>query len=156
MRFIVDTNVGKLTKWLRILGYDTVFFKGKDDSEIISQALKEDRILLTRDTHLMEWGLIRDGRIRTLLVRSDNPDMQLVQVLEELGIKEFPGPFTVCLECNSSLVEIDRAAAVNSVPPYVFRTQRDFKVCPKCQRTYWRGTHWEIMKKRIGDLVRDI
>src|SRR5512137_533387 len=100
MKFIADTNVGKLAKWLRMLGFDTLFFTGKQDVEIISWALKDNRILLTRDTHLMEWGLIRDGRVQALLINSDDPDIQVSQVIRELDIREFPKPFSLCLVCN--------------------------------------------------------
>ena len=68
MKFIVDANVGKLVKWLRMMGYDTLFFRGDEDAEMVAQALIENRILLTRDTHLMEWGAICSGRIKALLL----------------------------------------------------------------------------------------
>lgn len=155
MRFIVDTNAGKLAKWLRMLGYDAAFFNGKNDSEIIARALKEGRILLTRDTHLIEWGIVRNGQVQTLLVRSDIPDLQITQVIRELGIKEFPGLFSICLECNSRIINIEKTTVADIIPPYVLQTQEEFKLCPQCHRIYWRGTHWDIMQKRIEALLRD-
>ncbi len=149
MRFIVDTNAGKLARRLRMLGYDAVFFNGRDDAEIVSQALKENRILLTRDTHLMEWGVIRDGRVRTLLIQSDIPDLQVSQVIRELDINEFPEPLTLCLECNYPLISANKTEIADIIPRYVMQTQEEFKSCPVCRRIYWRGTHWHIMKKKI-------
>jgi uncharacterized protein len=155
VKFIVDTNVGKLAKWLRMLGYDAVFFTGKDDAELVSRAFKEGRVLLTRDTHIMEWGVVRDGRVRTLLIKSDIPDRQVVQVLQELELRERPEPFSICLDCNSPMVKVEKQGAADMVPPYVFRTQDDFRSCPVCHRIYWRGTHWDIMKRRIENLKLD-
>jgi len=152
MRFIVDTNAGKLAKWLRMLGYDAVFFNGTDDAEVISQAFKENRVLLTRDTHIMEWSVIRSGRVRTVLIRSDDPDIQVSQVIGELGITEFPEPFSICLVCNNPLMKISKIEIADNIPTYVWRTQEEFKLCPVCRRIYWRGTHWAIMKQRIEEL----
>jgi uncharacterized protein len=152
MKFIVDTNVGKLAKWLRMLGFDTSFFTGKQDAEIISQALKDNRILLTRDTHLMEWGVVRDGRVQALLVKSDDPDAQVLQVICELDIKEFPKPFSLCIVCNFPMVEVTKSEIQGIVPPYVLQTQDEFTTCPICHRVFWRGTHWTAMMKRIDNL----
>jgi uncharacterized protein with PIN domain len=152
MKFIVDANVGKLTKWLRLMGHDAIFFDGRNDGDMIALAFSEDRTILTRDTHIMEWGVVKSGRVKTLLIENDDPETQICQVLRDLHI-EVPGnPFTVCLECNVPLVDIAREDVKNRVPPYVFRTQANFLECPKCRRIYWRGTHWQSMVKRLENL----
>jgi len=85
-RFIVDNNVGKLAKWLRMMGYDAVFFGGSDDAYLVAEALAEGRIILTRDTHIMERGVITSGRLKALLINSDKPESQIRQVINTLNL----------------------------------------------------------------------
>ena len=83
-KFIVDSNVGKLAKWLRMLGYDAAFFEGDDDAYMIDRALKESRVILTRDTQVMKRGVITSGRLKAILIDSDQPEPQ-VRRREEPG-----------------------------------------------------------------------
>jgi len=153
MKFIVDANVGKLARWLRLLGYDARFFEGKDDGEMVAAALAEDRVILTRDTHLMEWGVIKRGRIKAVLIEGDDPAAQIRQVVSELRLEPRSQPFTLCLECNYPLRGIAKADIIDRVPPYVFKTQEQFVECPNCHRVYWRGTHWQAMLKKLTKLT---
>lgn len=153
MRFIVDANVGKLARWLRLMGYDTLFFTGGDDGELISSALREQRVILTRDTHIMEWGVVSKGRVRAILIRDDEVEVQVRQVIRELGLKTGLKPFSICLECNAPLRKVEKADIEQRVPPYVFQTQEQFVECPLCLRVYWRGTHWQGMKKKLEAMV---
>lgn len=86
-KFIADNNVGKLVKWLRILGYDTVPFTGPDDADMILQALKEGRVVLTRDTGVMERGVVTSGRLKALLITSEDPEQQMRQVVEAFKLE---------------------------------------------------------------------
>jgi uncharacterized protein len=151
-KFIVDVNVGKLAKLLRMMGYDASSFQSDDDAELISQALLEGRILLTRDTRLMKWGVIRDGHIQAVLLQSDDPHRQIRQVIRDLNMDVAPAPFTICLECNRPLTTVDKSGLQDRLPPYVFSTRNEFKQCPVCRRVYWRGTHWTAMVKKLEDL----
>jgi uncharacterized protein with PIN domain len=158
MKFIVDTNVGKLARWLRLLGYDARFYDGADDSELISIAVKEDRFVLTRDTRVMEWGIVSRGRVKALLIQDDGVEAQIRQVITQLHLDHSLDsdssvkPFTVCLECNERLSPVDKADVEHRVPPYVFQTQVQFVECPRCHRVYWRGTHWREMLKKLENL----
>jgi len=156
LKFIVDANVGKLTKWLRLLGYDTRFFEGQDDGEMISIALAEERIILTRDTHIMQWGVVRAGRVKAILVTSDNSDSQMRQVVRDLRLEIAGNAFTLCLECNQSLSAVGKDEVESRVPPYVFLTQDKFLTCPKCGRIYWKGTHWRAMVDKMKGLAREV
>jgi uncharacterized protein with PIN domain len=98
-RFIADQNVGKLTKILRLLGFDAIFFTGQQDSEMVNIALKENRIILTRDTHVPERKIIIGGQVKAVLIASDNIDKQIKQVAEEFTLLDIAEPFTLCLEC---------------------------------------------------------
>ena len=148
-RFIVDHNVGKLAKWLRMMGYDTLFFNGSDDSGMIATALAEGRVLLTRDTQIVKRRLITTGRLKAILITSDEPELQLKQVIGALNLAIHFRPFALCLECNQPLVDRSKGQVKNRVPPYVFQTQEQYMECSSCHRIYWRGTHWQAMTKKL-------
>jgi len=149
LKFIVDNNVGKLAKWLRMMGYDTLFFNGRDDWEMVITALTEGRVILTRDTQIMKRGVVTSGRLKAILIESEEPEQQMRQVAEALNLDCQFRPFTICLECNQPLVERSKQQVQDLVPPYVFQTQSQYMECPACHRIYWRGTHWERMKKKL-------
>ncbi len=148
-KFIVDNNVGKLARWLRMTGYDTVFFSGSDDSGMVAIARAEGRVILTRDTQIMKRRLITSGRLRAILITSDEPERQIKQVKDALNLDLRFRPFSICLECNQPLVERSKEQVKEQVPPHVFKTQDQYMECPACHRLYWRGTHWQAMTKRL-------
>lgn len=151
-RFIVDHNVGKLARWLRMMGYDSLFFSGSNDSDMVRQALAERRIILTRDTAIMKRQVVTSGLLGAVLIESEEPDQQIRQVIHHLDLDPRFRPFTLCLECNMPLVERKPDEVRGRVPPYVFKTQRQYMECPACHRIYWRGTHWTAMMRRLERL----
>jgi uncharacterized protein len=152
-KFIVDENAGKLTKALRMLGFDTVFFQGREDSYLLRIALTENRIVLTRDTHIPERQVITSGRLRAVLIRSEYVHLQTAQVINSLKLQRFLRPFTRCLEDNRILVMRTREEVRDRVPLYVWQTQNDYVECPQCRRIYWKGTHWEAMIKTLEHIT---
>jgi len=146
--------VGKLAKWLRIMGYDTLFFNGSDDSGMIAIALAEDRVILTRDTQIMKRRVVTSGQLKAILIQSDEPERQMRQVIDSLNLDWQFKPFTICLECNQPLMERSKQQVSNLVPPYVFQTQSQYMECPACHRIYWRGTHWQAMTKKLEKLMK--
>lgn len=148
-KFIVDINVGKLAKWLRLMGYDTLLFKDEDDGEMIKIASQQNRIILTRDSQFMKRRLITEGKIKAILVKGDNFKIQLQQIASALDLDFEFKPFSLCLECNESLIEKNKDKVRNIVPPYVFKTQSHYMECPSCHRIYWHGTHWQAMSKEL-------
>ncbi len=155
LKFIVDNNAGKLAKWLRIMGYDTLFFNGSDDSGMIAIALAEDRVILTRDTQIIKRRVVTSGRLKAILIQSDEPERQMRQVIDTLNLDWQFKPFTICLECNQPLVERSKQQVKDLVPPYVFKTQSQYMECPACHRIYWRGTHWQAMTKKLEKFIKD-
>lgn len=155
MKFIVDHNVGKLTRWLRMMGYDTLFFTGEDDRQMIITALNEGRVILTRDTQVMARGVVANGKIRALLIRSDKQEEQISQVVEELKLDTERDLFSRCLECNSLLEPRAKQEVEGRVPEHVFKTQERFFECPGCHRIYWQGTHWQAMRQKLAGLTKD-
>jgi uncharacterized protein with PIN domain len=147
--------VGKLARWLRMMGFDSVFFTGADDSELVKQALAEDRVLLTRDTGIFQRRAVKSGKLRAVLFDSEEPEQQMRRLLAEFELVKEARPFTLCLECNKPLVEKNRDEVKDHVPPYVFTSQTHYVECPFCRRIYWRGTHWQAMKKKLQKLAAD-
>ena len=154
IKFIVDNNVGKLAKWLRIMGYDSVFFADIDDSRMVARALAEDRVILTRDTEIMKRRVVTIGRLKAILLTSEESEEQLRKVIETLNLDCQFSPFTICLECNQPLVEKSKDEVKDRVPAHVFQTQNQYMECPTCQRIYWRGTHWEAMSRKLERLKK--
>jgi uncharacterized protein with PIN domain len=152
-RFIVDINVGKLARWLRMIGYDTQLFDHRDDNRLIHIAMTENRVILTRDTQMMKRRVITTSVLKAVFISSDNPHKQIHQVIKELGLKSNFNPFSLCLECNQPLVKINREDVKDRVPPYVYQTQPHYVECPKCHRIYWQGTHWQAMARKLESLI---
>ena len=152
IKFIADEMLGKLSKWLRILGYDTLYARGMKDSTIARIAIAEGRILLTRDNSLVK----KKGLKRCILIQSDHVMDQVKQVVKELHLSSPGNTFSRCIICNILLEPLSKEEACKRVPPYVCMTQKAFGICPACGRIYWKGTHYERMKKRIREIYGDI
>jgi uncharacterized protein with PIN domain len=144
-RFICDAMLGKLAKWLRVLGYDTTYRPDLDDAELVRLSWLEGRIILTRDTRLAARKVAR----RNLVIAHDHVERQLEQVVKQLRLKVEQTAFTRCLVCNEELFAVDKEAVRNLVPPFVFATHDSFARCPNCGRHYWKGTHWQQMLERL-------
>jgi uncharacterized protein with PIN domain len=150
MTFIVDGMLGKLAKWLKILGFDALFLPA-DDDRILAAARREGRTLLTRDRELIR----RAGRHPALLIESTTWPDQVRQVLARFDLYGEARPFTRCLECNALLEPFSRAAAAQIVPPHVLEKSSSFSLCPGCGRVYWAGTHQAEMERTIRELLRN-
>ena len=138
MRLVADAMLGRLAKWLRVLGYDTLYWRG-DDAGLVRLALAENRLLLTRDTRLP--SRLPPGR--TLLIESDHYEEQLHQVAGRLGL-----PLQIgrrCLRCNHPLEPAAKAEVRGQVPEFVWDRHDRFARCPRCRRIYWEGTHYARM-----------
>ena len=146
--------MGKLAKWLRMMGYDALFFEGSSDSQMIAMAMAENRVILTRDTQIMRRRVVTNGRLKAVLIQSDEPERQMRQVMDTLRLDCQFQPFSICLECNQPLVERSREQVRDQVPPYVFQTQSQYMECPACHRIYWRGTHWQAMTRKLEHSVK--
>ena len=140
MKFLVDRSLGRLSRWLRMLGFDTAYWRGEADRSFLRAAEKEGRAVLTRRRDV----LARQHPGVVLFMESDRVEDQIPEVLEKLNVKPDPGAFfTICLECNVPLGPVDREEVRERIPEYVYRTQREFRLCAGCGRVYWPGTHRE-------------
>jgi uncharacterized protein with PIN domain len=153
--FIVDANAGKLARWLRMMGYDTLFFSDIEDGHLVDMAMKEGRIVVTRDTQIAKRRVAANGNLKVIVIREDDPKRQLLQVMKELNLDCRETQFTRCLECNQILLPRSKDEVQDLVPPYVFRTQTQYMQCPSCRRVYWHGTHWQRMKQALEEITAD-
>jgi len=159
MRFIADSMLGRLARWLRILGYDTLYFPQIEDRLILKIAREEDRILLTRDTGLVK---VR-GLKKFLLLEENDPSQQLKRVITAFGLAtagESDGFMRIpslrrCPVCNTPLRWASKDEAKDKVPDYVHNTVEDFKYCTGCYKFYWKGTHPEMAHKKLQEVLTD-
>jgi len=152
VKFICDDNLGKLAKYLRVLGYDTLFKSEIEDGELLRIALSEERIILTRDSKLKA---LRSAE-RVILIRFYDPAEQLQQVFRELELKpQKNNTFTRCLDCNTELVEIPKEKCTQRIPSYVFKTQERFLHCESCDKIFWAGTHVERLSEKLRSFIPD-
>jgi uncharacterized protein with PIN domain len=150
MKFICDDNLGKLAKWLRTLGYDTLFFDPIEDGELVKKALNEDRVILSRDRELSRFKL-KSGE-KLLLIGSEKPLEQLKQVVKHFKLKTPQEQiFSHCLICNQMLERADKEKIKDRLYPYVYQTQNNFMRCPQCDRIFWPATHVNRMIKTLSD-----
>ena len=154
-RFVVDLNVGRLAKWLRVLGYDTVFPRHADDNELVRIALREGRLLVTRDAGFSLRRAVRQGQMRVVQILDQDLNGQLRQLVRELGL-ELKNGFSRCLVCNEPLHSVAKEKVADRLPPYVYQKHSEFVECPQCCRLYWRGTHWSAMCSRIEQVYREV
>ena len=149
MKFIVDRMLGRLAKGLRMLGYDTVYYRGDNAYQMIKLAREEDRVILTRNAKLIpkrsEDRLVRIMEEKTPLQLKELIQMKVISLYEE-------NLFSRCLLCNIPLDKIPREEAKGKVPDFIFYQQKEFSRCPRCLRIYWQGSHQENMQKKVKEL----
>ncbi|AKJ28009.1 Mut7-C RNAse domain-containing protein [Caldimonas brevitalea] len=141
-RFICDAHLGRLARYLRFAGYDTLYRNAWQDVELVALARAETRIVLTRDRDL----LMHRDVVHGCYLRAVEPLQQLQELQRRLGLSAHEaGTGSRCLLCNAVLETIDKAAVAGRVPPRTFAHFEQYWRCPCCERVYWRGSHWERM-----------
>jgi uncharacterized protein with PIN domain len=149
MRFLADAMVGRLSRWLRFLGFDARYEPSGDSHTLIEIARDEDRTILTRNKVFL--GMRTD--VPVLFLDSEKTLLQIRQVVDQLGLRDRIRPFSRCAECNVELEGIEKEDVRGEVPFYVFSTKTSFSRCPACGRYYWSGEHREKMEKRISEIL---
>lgn len=149
-RFITDVHLGKLARYLRMLGFDTLYDPTLEDAQIIERGVAESRMILTRDL-----GILKNSRVRHgYFVRAQIPIQQAREIALRFDLKEQLAPFSRCLECNTQLEPVRKEAVAEQVPPKVFELFSTFFRCPGCQKIYWEGSHHAHMSNFIRDLTK--
>jgi uncharacterized protein with PIN domain len=149
IRFIADVHLGRLAKYLRLLGFDTAFDRDLEDSKIISISLSQNRIILTRDK-----GILKNSRItHGYWIRSSDPRKQIIEVSGRFDLKRLFKPFTRCLECNTLIVDVPKEEITEKLLPKTRKYYNHFQICPDCGRIYWEGSHYDRMKQFVESLL---
>ena len=152
IRFVADAMLGKLTKWLRVMGFDVKYDSETTDEQLLRCAEAEDRILLTRDSHLIR---CRES-VRRLYIESEYYHQQVRQVVQALNLTHDIQVFTRCIRCNAPLDMIAKPVVVKRVPAYVYATHLHFKHCAQCDHLYWGGTHRDNMLRQLQVMLSDL
>jgi hypothetical protein len=148
--FLADSMLGKLARWLILLGYDASYaqVKGQSDLELLERAHREGRVFLTRDTKIPDVA-----GLRKIVIRETRFEEQLKRVQTELGLKaDHSKLFTRCTYCNVALAQLPREEALPLLPPLVRELQVPFFQCPTCRRMYWTGSHTDRTVKKLEKL----
>lgn len=149
--FIADAMLGKLTKWLRLAGVDVEYDKQIDDDTLIKRAMYNGLVILTRDRSIAKRKDVPDH----LLIWSDHLPEQILEFIKVFEIDTLDSAFTRCIRCNTLLEEVEKSSLKDQIPPYVWKTQNEFRRCNNCKRIYWAGTHREnaesFLRKVIGN-----
>jgi uncharacterized protein with PIN domain len=144
-KFVADVHLGRLSKYLRLCGFDTYFDADLSDNQIIGISLKEHRIILTRDRGLLKNKIVTHG----YWIRSMKPEMQLKEVLQKFDLRNRLNPFVRCLKCNGLIEDVNKVEVKDRLLQRTKDFYTDFKRCKVCGNIYWEGSHYERMKKFI-------
>ncbi len=144
-KFILDAHLGKLAKYLRMFGFDTLYENNYPDEMIRKIAEQESRIILTRDRDLLNHKDVTHG----YFVRAIHPKDQLTEIIAKFDLASQTDPFARCLECNHSLEDAEKESIQKEVDPDTYRIYNSFYRCPGCRKIYWEGSHYEHMKEFI-------
>ena len=148
-RFVLDTHLGRLAAYLRMLGFDTVYRNDYADKALAQISSRESRILLTRDRGLLKRSEVTHG----YCVRGTNPRRQLVEVLRRFDLFQAATPFTRCIRCNGSLRPVAKEAVSHRLQPKTRQYYNEFRICQACDRIYWKGSHYKRMRGFIQGVL---
>jgi uncharacterized protein with PIN domain len=150
-RFVADRMLGKLAKWLRVLGYDVVYLERAGEEEVLEK-LQEGRTLLTRNRRARLWH----GKGKIFMVHHNDPKIQLGEVVKGLRLGELEDAiFSRCLNCNRPLEAVEREEVREQVPDYIYQKEKEFRRCGDCGKVYWHGSHALRMRQQLKEILRD-
>jgi len=147
--FIADVMLGRLARWLRLLGFDTLYDTHISDSRLLRVAREQGRVILTRDTRLVRIKGVHDY----LLIKANDPFKQILEVVHAFNLKDFL-PLSRCVVCNGELSKIpDKREIRDSIPDFVFYNFHNFLRCSNCRKIYWEGTHPGMFKEKLTQVI---
>ncbi|HBY96900.1 MAG: Mut7-C ubiquitin/RNAse domain-containing protein [Ardenticatenaceae bacterium] len=150
VRFVLDTHLGKLATYLRLLGFDTLYRNDFSDEELAQLSSSEGRILLTRDRGLLKHSRVTHG----YYVRDTAPRRQLGEVLRRFDLFGSLAPLQRCLRCNTLLQPVAKEVISDRLPPRTKQYYHEFRICQGCGRIYWKGSHYKRMLQLIGSVLQ--
>ncbi len=144
-RFVLDGHLGRLARYLRLVGFDTSYSNAWSDHELVSISTGQHRILLTRDVGLLKHGAVTHG----YYVRATDPPRQLTEILGRFHLADCLVPFTRCMQCNGLLQPADKREIAHRLPPRTRDHFDEYRICASCERIYWKGSH----HRRLTEIV---
>ena len=151
-RFVLDTHLGLLASYLRLLGFDALYRNDFDDQELAELGATDERILLTRDRGLLKRKIVTYG----YCVRESNPRQQLTSILRRYNLARFIQPWQRCLRCNGALEHVDKATVLAQLEPKTRRYYNEFQRCTGCGRIFWQGSHFAHLEKFLGEVMAEL
>ncbi len=148
-RFAADVHLGGLARFLRMAGFDAFHAKHIDDADLVALALREDRVVLTRDRELLKRRDLTHG----CYVRAIRPEKQFAEIVDRLDLSHAARPFSRCLACNAPLRSASKGEVIGRLPPRVAERQERFSVCENCGGVFWEGTHWQRMRALLDRVL---
>ncbi|MGL6162672.1 Mut7-C RNAse domain-containing protein [Microbulbifer sp.] len=149
-RFVLDCHLGRLARYLRMLGFDTLYRADYGDDTLLQISLEQKRILISRDR-----GLLRRSELeRGYYVRATRPRQQLAEVVQRLQLERKALPFSRCIACNGPLAAVGKGAVEPLLPENTRRYFREFFQCGDCRRVYWKGSHFERMQLLVQEVLQ--
>jgi uncharacterized protein len=149
-RFILDTHLGQLANYLRMLGFDTLYRNDYADSDLAYIASAEGRILLTRDRGLLKRGILSHA----YYMRETNPQRQVAELLRRYNLAPAIKPLHRCIRCNGLLHPIAKAQISDQLQPKTREHYHEFSICASCGQMYWKGSHYQKIQQFVRSIVR--
>ncbi|MBI5730807.1 MAG: Mut7-C ubiquitin/RNAse domain-containing protein [Ignavibacteriales bacterium] len=150
-KFVLDVHLGTLSKYMRMLGFDTRYKNNFSDNEIIKMSLNEKRTIVTRDLGILKHKKV----IRGYYVRNTNPKKQIAEIINRFDLKKEIKEFTRCLDCNLLLKKVDKKKIIDQLPPKVKILYSEYFICMKCDKIYWKGSHFQNMKLLVDEIIEN-
>jgi hypothetical protein len=148
-RFVLDSHLGRLAGYLRLLGFDCLYRNDFQDRELAEISARQERILLTRDRGLLKRKIVTRG----YLVRSDQPLKQAEEIIRRFDLASSVRPFTRCSRCNGRLVSVEKSQVFDQLEPLTKKHYNQFTHCEDCGQVYWRGSHFQELEEKILGLI---
>jgi len=151
VKFVIDVHLGRLASYLRMMGFDSLYRNDYSDNELASVAHHEGRILLTRDRGLLKRSEVTHG----YYIRASQPTEQLIEVMRRFNLSRLAAPFKLCIRCNGMLEDVSKERVLQQLPPMVQERHAQFRRCRNCGQAYWRGSHYEHMRRFLAQVFKE-
>jgi uncharacterized protein len=148
-RFVVDVNLGRLARYLRLLGFDTLYRNDYQDQDLVEISVEHSRVVLTRDRNLLKHAAITHG----CFVHNSQPLQQIEEVVQRLDLCRSATPFRRCVRCNGLIEPVEKSAIADRLPPLTRKYYEEFWCCGACGQLYWKGAHYQKMMELVEGVL---
>jgi len=148
-RFVLDTHLGQLAAYLRLLGFDSLYQNDYDDEDLAKISSEQQRILLTKDRGLLKRTIVSHG----YCIRESNPRLQLLEVIRRFDLRGDINPFHRCLKCNGLLKSVEKEVILDRLEHNTSRYFNEFRICASCDQIYWKGSHYDRMQRFLDEIL---